>query len=58
VLEYEDFRFLPSTLMLGSAPLAVGKSVQIAERDAKAHDYHVISVRQVSDAFAAPRESA
>jgi hypothetical protein len=58
VLAYDDFRFYPSTLLFGSAPLAAGNVVRIAEYDGGAQDYRVVSTRRVAAPFAEVAESA
>jgi hypothetical protein len=58
VLQYEDLRFYPSTLLFGSAPLAVGSLMRIAEYAEKPRDYRVASMRQVASPLATAATSA
>ena len=58
VLQYEDLRFYPSTLFFGSAPLAVGSLMRIAEYAEKPRDYRVVSIRQVTPPLATAAATA
>jgi hypothetical protein len=47
-LEYEDFARYPSRLFIGSAPIAPGGSVRVADYDADAGVYRVVSAQPLA----------
>jgi hypothetical protein len=58
VLEYENDRCYPSTLLLDAAPLTVGSSVPNTEYNGERHEYQVIAVRPASGSVASARAKA
>jgi hypothetical protein len=46
VLQYDEFEFYASTLLLRAAPVTAGNFVRIIEHDGEKHDYRIVSTRR------------
>lgn len=58
ILEYDELKFYPSTLHLGSAPIAPGSLMRIGEYDGEADEFRISSIRKLSATQATLTEDA